>query len=80
MQLNRGAVTVINGSALVRGLYVALITGGVGSPFNPAEAITWGGNGVGVVSRHDAVGGMLYFSRTSGSAPVALDVIINSGA
>ena len=80
MQLSRGSVSVTNGSTTVRGLYVTLLTGGVGAPFDPAEAISWGAGGVGVVSRHDAVGGWLYFARTAGPAPVALDVISNGGA
>lgn len=79
MQIRRGKVAVTSGSPTVRGVYVANVTGVVGT-FLLNEGVTWGSSGVGVVVRHDTIGGKLLFTRSSGEYPTPGVGFVNTGA
>lgn len=78
--LARGTVVVTNGSAIVRGVYAAQLSGVTGT-FLANEDISWstGLGGLGKVVDHDTIAQQLFFYRTSGDAPAAGATIINSG-
>lgn len=77
MQLRVGTVAVTNGDIEVRGVYVAVYTSLVGTPFAPGAAIRWGTTGLGVVTYHDSGSSRVSFYRTSGELPVIGGTIIS---
>ena len=79
MQLRRGMVTVTIGSASVRGVYVASLTGVSGSAFTVGEDLLWGVDGVGLATSHDTIASTLYFTRLSGEIPASGVTVRNPG-